>query len=145
VMDKVQDDLYVASARGFIASETANAWRADLAGVLNLQAVDFFEFQFTKPGGAKCALRYTVQSDGLVLEDRPSGGFDLWLLPDGTKVGIVLRLVKEPPRRHKAGLEFLKSQGWSFNGVTLDGDGTDERAYSKDGYGVRRKKVGDWS
>jgi hypothetical protein len=145
VMDKVQDDLYLACARDFIDSETANEWRTDLAGVLNLQAVDFFELQFTKPGGARCALRYTVQSDGLVLEDRPSGGFDLYFLPDGTNVGVTIQLVKEPPRRRQAGIDFLKSQGWSFNGVMVDGDGTDERAYSKEGYGVRRKKVGDWS
>jgi hypothetical protein len=141
----VQDDLYLASARGFIDSEKANEWRAEIAGVLNLQAVEVFELQFTRPGGARCALRYTVQSDGLVVEDRPSGGFDLYLLPDGTTMGIVIRLVTEPPRRRQAGISFLRSHGWSFNGAMLDGDETDEGAYSKDGYGVRRKKVGDWS
>jgi hypothetical protein len=145
VMDKVQDDLYLACTRGFIDSDTANGWRADLAEVLNLQAVDFFEIQFTKPGGALCALRYTVQSDGLVLEDRPSGGFDLYSLPDRTKVGLTIRLVKEPQRRRRAALDYLNSQGWSSNGAMAEGDGADDRAYSRDGYGVRRKKVGAWS
>ena len=79
VMDKVQDDLYVVSMRGFLASATADRWREELAAVLNLQALDFFEFQFTKPGGVRCALRYTVRCDGLIVEDRPSGGLDHYL------------------------------------------------------------------
>jgi hypothetical protein len=145
VMDKVHDDLYLASARGFIDSDTVNEWRDDLSGVLNLQAVDFFELQFTKPGGARCALRYSVRSDGLIVEDRPSGGLDLYFLPDGTKVGITIRLVKEPQRRRQAGLDYLRSKGWTFNGSMVEGDGTEERGYSKDGYGVQRQKVGNWS
>jgi hypothetical protein len=86
-----------------------------------------------------------VLSDGRVVEDRPSGGFDLYFLPDGTTVGITIRLVKESPRRRQAALDFLKSRGWSFNGVMVDGDGEDDRSYSKEGFGVGRKKVGDWS
>lgn len=145
VMDKVHDDLFVVSMRGFLSSEKANEWREDVAAVLNLQAVDFFELQFTKPSGARCALRYTVRSDGLVVEDRPSGGLDLYFLPEGTKVGITIRIVKQPERRRRAGLDYLKSRGWSFNGSMVDGETSDERAYSKDGYGVRRQKVGNWS
>jgi hypothetical protein len=145
VMDKVQDDLFNVSMRGFISAETANGWREEVAAVLDLQAVAFFELQFTKPNGLRCALRYTVQSNGLVVEDRPSGGFDPYLLPDGTKAGITIRLVAEPAARRQKGIDYLKSRGWSFNGSMVDGEAIDDRAYSKGGYGVRRGRVGDWS
>ncbi len=145
VMDKVQDDLYLACARGFLRSDTADDWRRDVATLLNLQAIDFFELQFTKPNGQRCALRYSVQSDGLIVEDRPSGGFDLYFLPDGTTAGITIRLVKEPERRRRAALEYLESHDWSFDASMVEGEVVDDGVYSKDGYGVRRKKVGAWS
>ncbi len=145
VMDKVQDDLYIVCMRGFLASDRANKWREDVAAVLNLQAVNSFELQFTKPDGTRCALRYTVQSDGRVVEDRSSGGLDLYFLPDGTTAGITISLVTDPARRRQAGLDYLKSRGWSFNGSMVEGDTADDRVYSKDGYGVGRQKVGSWS
>jgi hypothetical protein len=63
------------------------------------------------------------------------------MLSAGTKANIVVtyRDDVEPDVRAE-----MRRRGWGPGGVSLAGNATRERAYSKEGYGLIRSKVGDW-
>lgn len=143
VMDKVFDDLVTIAVREFASIELLSAWSNDIRAVLNLQAAEFFEIQLTKPDGKSVAIRYAVVDDGSIIEDEESGGQNLFALPNGTSVRIVIRL-RDSATKREAALAYLKRRGWGTNGTVLQGESTGDRGYSKDGYGVRRQRIGNW-
>ena len=79
--------------------------------------------------------------DGTVAEDASTGKIDYFDLPDGTVVSLLA-----VPRQGKLEtiLPELAARGWGQNGRALPGDGTRDSAYSKDGYGLQRMKIGEW-
>lgn len=143
VMDKVLEDFVTVAVRGFVTFDRMKGWYADVQAVLLLEAADFFELQLSPPKGDKIGVRYRVIDDGSISEDEASGGQNLYWLPNGTTVGIVIRL-REGAKKKDAALAYLKKRGWAMNGTVLRDDGVRDRGYSKDGYGVRRERVGSW-
>ncbi len=143
VMDKVLEDFMTIAVRGFAPFERMTAWYEDVRAVLLLEAAEFFEIQLTPPRGKKVGIRYTVIDDGSIAEDEASGGQNLYGLPNGTTVAIVIH-ARDDAKKRDAALAYLKRRGWSMNGTVLQDEGARDRGYSKDGYGVQRARIGNW-
>jgi len=143
VMEKVLDDIIGLFSRGLITKERALSWHADLSYIISMKAMDFFEIQLRTPGGSTPGLRYELTDDGQLYEDTDSGGIDFFLLPTGTTAGLFVSLRENSPNA-AAVRSQLQANGWGTNGHKLDGTIVRERAYSSDGFGVTRNRVGDW-
>jgi hypothetical protein len=142
VMKSVFDELVGAANRGFISLEKAKKWNDDLTYMLSRQVVAYFELQFRTPEGKRAGFRYDVSDDGSLLEASRSGGQQLHMLPDGTR-GTIFVTFREGQLDPQTDAE-LTGRGWVSGGSPLQGEGTRDRAYSDQGYGLIRKRMGDW-
>lgn len=142
VMRKTLDDFVALAMADHLSVKTASRWAEDLIFVLNHEAVKMFQIRCDLPSGEKKAVNYSVSDDGSLLEDSESGGIDYRCLPKGTQVSLILRLRKDSPDRGRV-LAYLADHGWG-TGSMLEGDGVHDRAYSVDGYGLMRRRVGSW-
>ncbi|WP_147451285.1 HORMA-1 domain-containing protein [Corallococcus llansteffanensis] len=139
-MKSVLADFVGCVVNGLVSRELAQEWVDDLTYLLTQQAISAFELQFTQPDGSRGAFRYDVSDDGSLFEAASSGGQRLHLLPSGTKASIYVM--------YRAGVqddvrEEMRKRGWG-RGTRVDGTATRERAYSKDGYGLIRSRIGEW-
>jgi len=144
VMAEVGADFYAPCAAGFITAEMARSWTEEISYILQLRGARRFQLQCTQPNGYKLALQYDVSSDGSLRETSGAGGIDFFSLPLGTKVGLCVELDEQSPNI-AAVRAYTASRGWGTNGQNVQGDATRDRAYSKDGYGVVRSKIGQWT
>ena len=96
----------------------------------------------TYPSGHKIALDYRVSSDGSVRESSTGGGIDYYLLPAGTAAVLFVDL-DESARAIQTVRTYIRERAWG-TGNAVEGDPVRDRAYSKDGYGVIRGKIGAW-
>jgi hypothetical protein len=144
VMAEVGADFYAPCAAGFITAETARVWTEELTFILQHRCARRFQLQCTLPSGYKQALHYEVSSDGSVQESSGAGGIDFFALPQGTQVGLVVTLDEQSPN---IGIvrAYTQQRGWGTNGQAVQGDTVRDRTYSKDGYGIVRSKVGQWT
>jgi hypothetical protein len=144
VMAEVGADFYAPCAAGFITAETARTWTEELTFILRHRGARRFQLQCTLPNGYKQALHYEVSSDGSVQESSGAGGIDFFALPQGTHVGLVVTLDEQSPN---IGIvrAYTQQRGWGTNGQAVQGDQQRDRAYSKDGYGIVRSKIGQWT
>jgi hypothetical protein len=143
VLAKVLDDFIALVTRRFLTADRAAEWCRDLLEVLIFEAVEYFELQFTLPSGSKCGVRYSISDDGTLMENRNSGGIDYYSLPEGTATTLLIHLRTGVSGRESA-VAYLRERGWTFNGAALTGALTRDRAYSREGYGVVRARVGAW-
>jgi hypothetical protein len=141
VMMKVTTDLTVICNSGFLKNETKDYWEKSILYCMDKEALQSFELQFEPPNSLKRGLRYILSDDGSLIEDSKAGGIDYGNLPDGTKVNIVITL--KDSRRNMV-IDQLQNWGWGSNGEYLKANASRDLAYSKDGYGLERQKVGDW-
>ncbi len=141
VMKPVFDDFIGCAMRGFVEREQAQGWCDDLTYLLIQQAISDFELQFTRPDGTRCGFQYVVSDDGSLIEASSSGGLKLHQLPAGTSASVRVTY-REDVKPHVR--EEMRRRGWSPGGTSLAGDAVRERAYSKDGYGLIRSRMGDW-
>lgn len=144
VMAEVGADFYAPSAAGFITAETARRWTEQLSYVLQMRGAKRFQLQCEQPNGYKQALHYEVSSDGSVRESSGAGGIDFFSLPPGTKVGLYVEFDNGSPNI-EAVRAYTSRNGWGTNGRAVQGDITRDRTYSKDGYGIVRSKIGQWT
>ncbi len=143
VMDKVLEDLVTIAVRKFVTVEQIKNWYEDVIAVLSFEAADFFEIQLIPPKGGTAGIRYSVVDNGSISEDETSGGQNLFTFPENTRATIVIRLRPAAKKRDEA-LAYLKRRGWAMNGTVLQDEGVRDRGYSKDGYGLRRNRIGNW-
>jgi len=143
VMNKALDDIFGLCVRDFITKDKALQWYDDLLYVLSKEAANFFEIQFKSSSIKHCGIRYEVSDNGYIYENSESGGIDYYSLPQNTKVSLFLSLRPNSPKYNEVLLE-LDNRGWGTNGKALESSMIRERAYSKDGYGLVRNKVGNW-
>jgi hypothetical protein len=142
VMPEVGGDFYSLAAAGIITFDTATAWTEDLLYVLQYQAATGFQVQLVCAGRAPIALDYRVSSDGTIQESGTSGGIDYFALPAGTRATLFVSLNRAS--RNIATVDvYTARRGWG-TGQAVQGPITRDRAYSKDGYGVIRGKIGTW-
>lgn len=141
VMLSVLEDLAVLAASRMISFETAKDWMEDLLYLVNARVLNFFELQYYSSTGSRIGgYKYNLSEDGSLQENSQSGGIDPYDVPDGTKVKLFADI--DYARQNITEVnEYLASRGWGTNGTPLGGQAVYERAYSKDGYGLRRYKV----
>jgi len=141
VMKQVFDDLVGLALRGFTDFDTAQGWQEDLIWMLTNEVITSFEVQLRAPGRGPRAFRYDVSDDDSLYEASQSGGLQLYEFPDGTSADLIVRF------RHPLDTalhEEVRGRGWTRSAAFLPGEGVRDRAYSHEGYGVIRKRVGDW-
>jgi hypothetical protein len=142
VMQKVAANFNAFVAAQYVTREQADKWAADLTYLQVEEAIEFFEVQLTTPAGVRLGLRYTVSWDGSLQQDSGSGGLSVYGLPAGTRAGLVAHLRSNAKPYIWA---ELAKRGWGFNGIQLEGSTADQRAFSREGYGIVREAVGVWS
>ena len=142
VMPEIGADFYNMASADLISFSTAQRWTDELTFVLQNAAAHGFQVQFTYPNGQQVGLDYRVSSDGSIRESSMAGGIDYYALPQGTRSTFFIDLNFEAS---KIGLvqAYGQQRGWGV-GRELQGDLVRDRAYSKDGYGVIRGKIGMW-
>ena len=143
VIDKVFEDFTALIIRGFATQDEIRKWKDDLLYIMNEEALTFFEVQLKKPDGQKVALKYYVKSDNSLSQDSSSGNLGLYGLPMGTTANLCAELNKESKNYNKVHNELHTNRGWGY-GNNVEGIIEKQHAYSKEGYGVERNKIGNW-
>lgn len=138
VMRKVGANFRAFVTAGLISEAQANKWTADLTYLQLVEALDYFEVQCA---GKSYGLRYTVAADGSILQDAKSGGLDVYGIPKNASIGLYAHLRDDVPSSVR---DELRKRGWGFNGSSLDGDASEQRSFSREGYGITRSKIGTW-
>lgn len=141
VMRKVSANLRAFVTAGLLTETQASKWTADLSYLQLVEALDYFEVQCTMHSGKSFGLRYTVRADGSILQDAKSGGLDVYGIPKDSSIGLVAQLRDDAPSWV---YDELRKRRWGFNGTSLDGDESEQRSFSREGYGITRSKVGIW-
>ena len=118
-------------------------WHTEVEHAVLLQVVDTIEIQLTRPDGKKQGLRYAIRDDGSILQGSKGGGVDFFSLPPGTKLGLLITYVADA-KNLEAARAYLHQRGWGPGSAVLQGIETRDRAFSKDGFGISRSKIGDW-
>lgn len=142
VMPEVGADFYALAAAGIVAFERARLWTEDLTFILSHEAARGFQIQLRYPNGQTIAVDYRVSSDGTIRESSTAGGIDYYLLPAGIHATLFVDLNFQA-RAIAAVYAYLQQRNWG-TGSLVQGDPVRDRAYSKDGYGVIRGKIGVW-
>jgi hypothetical protein len=144
VMKKALNDIIGLFTTDLITKDTALKWYKDILYVLSKEAADFFEIQFRSSSLEQCGIRYEISDDGYIYEDSESGGIDYYGLPNDTQVYLFLKIRTNSPNYDEVLQELENNRGWGTNGKALENSIVRDRAYSKDGYGLFRNKVGQW-
>jgi hypothetical protein len=142
-MLEVGADFYLLAAAGLIPSATAAKWTNELSFILLQEAAFGFQIQLRCVGHLPRALDYRVSSDGTILESGTAGGIDYFGRLPGTTATLFVNLNFQA-RKIGTVLTYLREHGWGMNGSAVEGPIERDRAYSKDGYGVIRSKIGIW-
>lgn len=143
VMGKVKEDLYGLMNCSLLAMERVNSIYDSLVYLLDQKVLESFELQFKKGNGqALGGLRYELDGYGGIHSDEESGGIDYYALPKNLRVGLLVTLNKTAPN-YKQVMEQLADWGWG-TGSALTGEAKHLKNYSKDGYGLSQKIIGDW-
>ena len=143
VMDKVFEDFTALVVRGFVSDDKIKKWKEDLLYLMREEVLIYFEIHLTKPNGEMPALRYYVKADSSLSQDSASGALGLYGLPSDTRANLYAHLNGEHPHYQRALDELHNNRGWGF-GNTANGTMEKHHAYSKEGYGVERNKIGNW-
>jgi len=140
-MLSVLEDITVLAVSRMITIETAKKWMDDLLYLLNARVLNYFELQFFSPTNLRIGgYKYTLSEDGSLHENSQSGGIDPYDLLRGAGVKLFADIDYSKKNIPEV-LQYLTKQGWGTNGTSLCGQAVFERAYSKDGYGIKRFKV----
>jgi hypothetical protein len=141
VMFTVLEDLGNFAAARMITYLVANKWMEDLLYLATAKVLNYFELQYYDPKGARIGgYKYSMSDDGSLRENSVSGGIDPYDAPEGTNVRLFADIDYTKSNIEEV-KENLARRGWGTNGTPLSGQAVYERAYSKDGYGVRRYKI----
>lgn len=142
VMRQVHGDFMNWASAGFIGRERAQQIVDDLEYAVLQQVVETFQVQLVRPDGEPAGLSYMIRDDGSILEESKAGGFNPYNLPTGTKLSVCLQYRSNAAKRWEVDA-YLNRRGWQNNGQLLEG-GARDRAYSQDGFGAERIKIGAW-
>lgn len=143
VMPEVGADFYAMASAGLITLARAQNWTEALAFILKHKAARGFQVQLRCTGRDPIALDYRVSSDGTVHESGTAGGIDYFALPSETTAILFVDLNFQASEI-AAVQAYTAARGWGTDGQAVEGDPVPDRAYSKEGFGVVRGKVGNW-
>lgn len=144
VLGKIYDDFCAIDTRNFDQFEKKPgkllSWKEDLYFIMQHEDLSSFQIQFTHGNPTKnLAIHYDIKADGSIQTDSNSGGVNYWNFPKDTIIGLVVEMPKK-----QIVLDHLKKRNWGMNGKFVEGNEEKAGAYSKDGYGANRKKIGKW-
>lgn len=143
VLGKVYEDTLAMYTAGILSKDRCDTWRTQLYYIINNRALKYFQFQFTKSDGTKVGgLHYELKADGNISSNDKSGGVDYWNLPSGVGVYLLVDLDNSSPKISEVN-EQLAKWGWG-TGPPMDGTQDFLKSYSKDGFGVKQSKIGQW-
>lgn len=142
IMPEVGGDFYALAGAGIVTLDTARRWTEELTFILRHEAAHGFQIQLRCPDGQTVALDYRVSSDGSIRESGASGGIDYYLMPAGTRATLFVNLNFQA-RAIGVVQAYTRERNWGTGSLVI-GDPVRDRAYSKDGYGVIRGKIGAW-
>ena len=143
VMPEIGADFFALAAAGLISATAASSWTEDLKFLMQNQAVFGFQIQLRRAGAADMAVDFRVSSDGTIKESSTSGGIDYYSLPEGTRASLFVN-INWQARNIEAARKYMQDHNWGTSGSAVNGDPVRDRAYSKDGYGVVRGRIGAW-
>jgi hypothetical protein len=125
--------------RGFtsISSNNLKEWRDDIQFVMEKNALTCFEIQF-RLLGKEWAVRYEVVS-GTISRDDESGGLDFYNIPANASLSLVVTR----DTTNKDVNDYVERRGWGSDGKFIAEGANNDKSYSKDGFGVNRKILGD--
>ena len=141
VMGKVIANFNALVVCGLISPERAANWSDDLTYLQLADALAGFEVQFDKGRREPYGLSYRISNDGSVQQDSPSGGLDLYGIPESTPVSLCLDL---RPGKYAQVLPYLERRGWKFSGKLMASTASESRSFSSGGYAITRSKLGTW-
>lgn len=138
VLRQLNVDLYAAVAVGLVDRTRTEGWYDDLSYMLLENALSYFELRVIDDAKVVAAWRYVVSSDGSLTQTDHGGGIDFYAFPSSASVRLV---IQRRPSLSKAVSAEIDRRGWTNKVPSLDGAMTQERTYSKDGYGVVRHSL----
>lgn len=141
VMQKVRTTFTALAVMGLITHDQATKWAEDLTYLQLERAIEFFEIQLKTLSGQRFGLRFTIFDDGTIQQDSKSGGLDFYGAPKGTTANLYAHTRDNTPKRI---FDELARRGWGTNGKRLEATASERRAFSNDGYGIVREKLGEW-
>ena len=141
VMQKVRTTFSALAVMGLITHDQATKWATDLTYLQLEGAIEFFEIQLKTLDGRRYGLRFSIFDDGSIQQDSKSGGIDFYGAPKGTTANLYAHTRPNTPQRV---WDELARRGWGTNGRRLDVATSERRAFSNDGYGIVREKLGEW-
>ena len=141
VTGKIFEDLLNLMSTGLITKKRADRAREDLLFLQSKRALKFFEFQFKNSDGSEIGgLHYKLVDGGFIYSDDESGRINFWGLPSNTKVTFFYSIDWDSDNAEEA-KEYTK--GWG-TGNGLTGIKSNLKSYSKDGYGFKQSRIGEW-
>ena len=141
VMQKVRTTFTALAVMGLITHDQATKWATDLTYLQLERAIEFFEIQLKTLHGWRYGLRFTIFDDGSIQQDSKPGGLDFYGAPKGTTAKLYAHTRANLPQRI---WDELARRGWGTNGRGLEAATSERRAFSNDGYGIVREKLGEW-
>jgi len=144
VLGKIYDDFCAIDMRGFDRFESDPGrllrWKEDLFFIMKHEDLNYFQLQFSYGTPTKkVALQYTIMSDGSIHSDTDSGGINYFQFPANTLINIVVQ------RYGNSEVEkYLESRGWGTDGKFVGGGHKSAGEYSKENFGTKREKYGEW-
>jgi hypothetical protein len=141
VLFEVGADFYNLVPAKLATEDQVNKWAGDLQVILENEAARSFQVQLTCNGRKIGAIEYVVSADGTLMENGKAGGVNYFSFPAGTKASLFVAM-DYASKNIEYVKQYLRDNGWGFDGVAVSGSSSRNRAYSSDGYGVVRNFVG---
>ncbi len=143
VLGKVYEDLLAIYQANIITKERCDSLRDDLVYLAEKKVLQYFQFQLKKADGTEIGgLHYEVNSSGIINTDDKTGGLDYWSLPTNTTLGLLVSMDNASSNYDEVNQELTR-RGWG-TGNALSGTQQYLKSYSKDGYGYKQSKIGQW-
>ena len=141
VSDKVAADIFGLTSRGILSKSSAIEWMDIVDLCLKKNGLEKFQLKITRPDGEVAGVSYIADSTGAISFDKSSGGLDWYEFEKDSKASIVIRRNSKGQKDTEIN-ELLDKHGWTTGASFLGGDESQDKSYSKDGFGVNRSKVG---
>lgn len=140
VKGKIFDDFNSMMYRGFtsVSANDLKEWRDDIQYIIERNALYHFEVQF-RTSDKKWAVRYEVDKAGGISRDDDSGGLDFYNIPETASISMVVKR----DHTNKDVSDYLVKRGWGTGGEFIAEGASNDKSYSKDGFGVNRKILGN--
>ena len=143
VLGKVYEDMIALFQAGILTKERCDSWRNDLLYIIDNRAMSYFQFQLFKSDGTEIGgLHYEQNSTGAITSDDKTGAIDYWNLPANSSVRLHVSLNTSSSKYIEVNTE-LNNRGWG-TGNSLNGTQQYLKSYSKDGFGLKQSKIGQW-